>query len=133
MYCIGKLSSTPNQNVPVIQIGPWYRGGVQYLYQNFKIILIKYQNFKCSCFKISEFLYHNFRIPVSKCQKSWIKYQNFRSVDQNFRGLDHGSKFQKWLDHGSEFTPSRALFLGKRTTVKYNTLNCWDIVHFYGE
>ena len=56
-------------------------------------------------------LYQNFGILVSKFQESWIKYQNFEYVDQNFRGLDHGSKFQKRLDRGSEFTPSRALIM----------------------
>ena len=70
--------------------------------------------------KFQKQLYQNFGIPVSKFQKSWIKYQNFKSVDQNFRGLDHGSKFQKRLDHGSEFTPSRALILFTRVNFLFN-------------
>jgi len=61
--------------------------------------------------KFQKQLYQNFGIPVSKFQNSWIKYQNFKSVDQNFRGLDHGSKFKKQMDHWSEFTPSRALII----------------------
>ena len=96
-----------------VYIGPW-KGGSKIW------IKISNQVDQISKFQLSP--YQNFGIPVSKFQKSWIKYQNFKSVDQNFRGLDHGSKFQKRLDHGSKFTPSRALMLVPNNCLSYRFL-----------
>ena len=53
-----------------------------------KISKLMDQNFKC-------IMHQNFGFPVSKFQNPGPNIKNFQSVDQNFRGLVHESKFKK--------------------------------------
>ena len=63
------------------------------------------------------------------CIKIINKYQvsTFKSVDQNSKWQDQIKKIQKWLYHGSKFTPSSSRALYYQAYLRLHSTHCMAI------